>query len=108
MPALTQTKSEIPGDVYYTAVLGLKVSLFDVSNVSDPKEISSVVIGDRGTTSDALADPKAILFDASRNLLVLPVELYLSTNSTLSIVECQQVRERLNSSSRADDAGGYF
>ena len=80
--SIDANKVEIPGDVYYTAVLGLKVSLFDVSDVSNPQEISSVVIGDSGTTSEALTDPKAILFDASRNLLVLPVELYLSTNST--------------------------
>jgi inhibitor of cysteine peptidase len=80
--SIDANKVEIPGDVYYTAVLGLKVSLFDVSNVANPKETSNIVIGDSGTTSEALTDPKAILFDASRNLLVLPVELYLSTNST--------------------------
>ena len=80
--SIDANKVEIPGDVYYTAVLGLKVSLFDVSNVANPKETSSIVIGDSGTTSEALTDPKAILFDASRNLLVLPVELYMSTNST--------------------------
>jgi uncharacterized secreted protein with C-terminal beta-propeller domain len=80
--SIDANKAEIPGDVYYTAVLGLKVSLFDVSDVTSPKEISSVVIGDSGTTSEALTDPKAILFDASRNLLVLPVELYLTTNNT--------------------------
>ncbi len=80
--SIDANKAEIPGDVYYTAVLGLKVSLFDVSNVTNPKETSSIVIGDSGTTSEALTDPKAILFDASRNLLVLPVELYISTNST--------------------------
>lgn len=75
-------QAEIPGDVYYTAVLGLKVSLFDVSDVSNPKEISSIVIGASGTTSEALTDPKAILFDASLNLLVLPVELYVPSNAT--------------------------
>jgi uncharacterized secreted protein with C-terminal beta-propeller domain len=80
--SIDANKVETPGDVYYTAVLGLKVSLFDVSNVANPKETSSIVIGDSGTTSEALTDPKAILFDASRNLLVLPVELYISTNST--------------------------
>ena len=37
--------AEITGDVYYTAVQGLKVSLFDVSDVANPTEISSVVIG---------------------------------------------------------------
>jgi uncharacterized secreted protein with C-terminal beta-propeller domain len=77
-------KVHIAGDVYYTAVLGLKVSLFDVSNVASPKEMSNIVIGDSGTTSEALTDPKAILFDASRNLLVLPVELYLSSSTSAS------------------------
>jgi uncharacterized secreted protein with C-terminal beta-propeller domain len=75
-------KVHIAGDVYYTAVLGFKVSLFDVTNVANPKEMSKVVIGDAGTTSEALTDPKAILFDASRNLLVLPIELYLNSNPT--------------------------
>jgi inhibitor of cysteine peptidase len=75
-------KVHIQGDVYYTAILGLKVSLFDVSDVANPKENSKIVIGDTGTTSEALTDPKAILFDASRNLLVLPVELYLKSSST--------------------------
>ncbi|HTY75532.1 MAG TPA: beta-propeller domain-containing protein [Candidatus Nanoarchaeia archaeon] len=75
---------ETPGDVYYTAVQGLKISLFDVSDVRNPKELSSVVIGDRGTTSEALSDPKALLFDPSRNLLVLPVELYMNISSSTS------------------------
>lgn len=56
---------------------GLKLSLFDVSNVNDPKQLSMYVIGDRGTSSPVLDDPKAFLFDKSRNLLVIPVELYL-------------------------------
>jgi uncharacterized secreted protein with C-terminal beta-propeller domain len=77
-------KAEEPGAVYYTAVLGLKVSLFDVTDVANPKEISSYVIGDQGTTSEVLNDPKALLLDPSLNLLVLPVDLYLATNSTSS------------------------
>jgi uncharacterized secreted protein with C-terminal beta-propeller domain len=71
-----------PGAVYYTAILGLKVALFDVSDVAHPQEISKVVIGDRGTTSEAQYDAKAILFDAQRNLLVLPVDLYQLVNSS--------------------------
>ncbi len=61
---------------------GLKLSLFDVSNINAPKEISKLIIGDRGTNSEALYDPKAFLFDKSRNLLVIPVELYLLSAST--------------------------
>jgi uncharacterized secreted protein with C-terminal beta-propeller domain len=71
--------------IYYTAVLGLKVSLFDVSDVTNPQEISKVVIGDRGTSSSATSDPKAILFDLNRNLLVLPVDLYVLANTSLVV-----------------------
>jgi inhibitor of cysteine peptidase len=56
---------------------GLKLSLFDVSNVNEPRQLSKTVIGDRGTDSPVLDDPKAFLFDKSRNLLVIPVQLYV-------------------------------
>ena len=53
---------------------GVKLSLFDVSDIANPKEVAKVVIGDRGSDSQALNDPKAILFDKSKNgLLVLPI-----------------------------------
>ena len=52
---------------------GLKISLFDVSNVSDPKEVGKVVIGHRGTDSPVLKDHRALLFDKGKNLLVIPV-----------------------------------
>jgi inhibitor of cysteine peptidase len=56
---------------------GLKLSLFDVSNVSDPRQMGKFVIGDRGTDSAALSNPKAFLFDQSKSLLVIPVNLAL-------------------------------
>jgi len=52
---------------------GVKISLFDVTDVSNPREISKVEIGDRGTDSPVLWDHKAFLFDKARNLLVMPV-----------------------------------
>jgi uncharacterized secreted protein with C-terminal beta-propeller domain len=52
---------------------GVKISLFDVSDVNNPVEISKYEIGDRGTDSPVLWDHKAFLFDKSRNLLVIPV-----------------------------------
>ncbi len=60
-------------NAYY---LGMKVALFDVTNVENPVELSKVEIGDRGTDSDLLNDHKALLFDASRNLLAFPVTEY--------------------------------
>jgi len=52
---------------------GVKISLFDVSDVSNPVELAKYEIGDRGTDSPLLRDHKALLFDRSRNLLVIPV-----------------------------------
>jgi uncharacterized secreted protein with C-terminal beta-propeller domain len=54
---------------------GVKISLFDVTNVGKPKELSKIIIGDRGTNSDALFDPHAFLFSKDKNLLVIPIQL---------------------------------
>lgn len=54
---------------------GMKIAIFDVSDVANPKEMHKVEIGDRGTDSYALQDHKAFLFDRARNLMVLPVLL---------------------------------
>jgi uncharacterized secreted protein with C-terminal beta-propeller domain len=59
---------------------GVKVSLFDVSDPTKPSETAKYVIGDRGSDSLALRDSKAILLDAGKNLLVLPVTVSLSPN----------------------------
>ena len=55
---------------------GLKIALFDVSDFDNPKVVSQVIIGDRGTDSPVLYDHKAFLFDKEKELLVLPVNLY--------------------------------
>ncbi len=52
---------------------GIKISVFDVSNVSNPIQLSKYVIGDRGSDSPVLTDHKAFLFDKTKNLLVIPV-----------------------------------
>jgi len=52
---------------------GVKISLFDVSDVRNPEEVDKEIIGHRGTDSPVLWDHKAFLFDKSRNLLVIPV-----------------------------------
>jgi inhibitor of cysteine peptidase len=54
---------------------GLKIALFDVSDVSQPKEKFKEVIGDRGTSSELLNNHKALLFSKEKGLLSFPVEL---------------------------------
>ena len=55
---------------------GVKLSLFEVTDVNNPKEISKYIIGDRGTYSPTQNDPHAFLFSLSKNLLVIPIKLY--------------------------------
>ncbi len=59
---------------------GLKLSLFDISNPASPKEVNSLVIGKRGTGSEALYDHHAFTWlpaSAGRPArLAVPVEMY--------------------------------
>lgn len=52
---------------------GVKLALFDVSDVKNPKELDKYEIGEAGTDSEALRDHKAFLFDKEKNVLVIPV-----------------------------------
>ena len=61
--------------VYYTAIQGVKLALFDVSDVENPIEVYKEVIGDRGTESLAAQNHKAFLFDKEKGLLVIPITL---------------------------------
>jgi len=55
---------------------GVKVALFDVSDVSNPKLVDDYLIGDSGTDSDVLWDHKALLFDREKDVLSIPVASY--------------------------------
>ena len=55
------------------SVKGVKLALFDVSDVKAPKQLDKYEIGDSGTDSEALHEHKAFLFDKKKNLLVIPV-----------------------------------
>lgn len=57
-------------------VVGMKMALFDVSNVNSPVQISSVVIGDSRITSAILTNPKALLFSKEKSLIAIPVNNY--------------------------------
>jgi len=52
---------------------GVKLALFDVSDVKSPKQLAKYEIGESGTDSEALREHKAFLFDKKKNLLVIPV-----------------------------------
>ena len=55
---------------------GMKMALFDVSDINNPKEIAKTTIGDNRAASAILSNPKALLFSKERNLLAIPVNNY--------------------------------
>lgn len=63
------------GDSGFAWYQGIKVSLFDVSNMTNPLQVSKYVIGDRGSDTPVLYDHKAFLFSEERHLLVMPVSV---------------------------------
>ncbi|TGE35653.1 hypothetical protein E4K67_24310 [Desulfosporosinus fructosivorans] len=54
---------------------GLKLAVFDVTDVAHPVEMFKTTIGDRGTDSEVLRNHKALLFDKERGILSFPVTL---------------------------------
>lgn len=54
-------------------VQGVKISLFDVSDIENPEEIGKYEVSEKWSNSEATYDHKAVLFDKERNLLVIPV-----------------------------------
>jgi inhibitor of cysteine peptidase len=82
------------------SVKGVKVALFDVSDVTNPKQIDAIEIGTAGSDSEALQDHKAFLFDKEKNLLVIPVrevkESYTYDNMPCRVgVACYPYRQRV-------------
>ncbi len=62
------------GDV--SIPLGLKMALFDVSDMNSPQELYSVKIGDKGTNTPLTYDAKSLYWDAEKKLFGFPVDLH--------------------------------
>jgi hypothetical protein len=61
---------------------GLKLSLFDFSDLQNPKELSGYVIGDASSNSFALDDAQALYNSVADSVISVPVSLY--DNGSLS------------------------
>ena len=69
---------DLDGKVISTraVVTGMKMSLFDVSDIKNPKQLSKTTIGDSRTVSAILSNPKALLFSKEKELIAIPVNNY--------------------------------
>ncbi len=54
--------------------LGLKLSMFDVSDPANPVELHTLIIGDRGTQSEVTWNHKAFLVDSENGLFGMPIQ----------------------------------
>lgn len=61
---------EIKGQAYYQ---GIKIAMFDVSDVANPVQKFSEIIGGRGTESEILHNHKALLFSREKGIMAFPV-----------------------------------
>jgi inhibitor of cysteine peptidase len=59
---------------------GVKISLFDVSDMSNPKEKFTEIIGGRGTYSPLNHDHKALLFNKNKDLFAFPISVYRNSD----------------------------
>ncbi|MEX0861132.1 beta-propeller domain-containing protein [Nitrosopumilus sp.] len=53
--------------------LGIKIALFNVADVNNPKVTDDIVVGDSSTQSEALYNHKAFFFDKTRGILSIPI-----------------------------------
>lgn len=61
-----------------TVITGMKMALFDITDVNNPKELYMTKIGDKNTYSSILTNHKALLFSKERGNLGIPVNNYSS------------------------------
>jgi len=52
---------------------GVKIALFDVRDVNNPRLIESLVIGEKGSDSAVLSDHRAFLLDKEKDIMAIPI-----------------------------------
>lgn len=70
--------------------MGIKVDLYDVSDITKPKQKYSQVYGGAGSSSDALWNPRALVWDDARKVLLLPAQLMDQNQTTYQYTSAWQ------------------
>lgn len=67
---------DVKDDGQWAWMQGVQLSIFDISDMSNPQLKHKELIGTRGTDSEANHNPKAFTYFASQDLLAFPITLY--------------------------------
>ncbi len=70
----------LDGDIAYEK--GLKVSLFDIADPTRPAELSTLILGSRGSSTELSYNPRSLLFSAAKSLVAFPVLLTETTTDS--------------------------
>lgn len=54
---------------------GMKLAIFDISDLNNPKELHSIKIGGRGSSSELLNNPKVLYFNKEEGIFAFPARL---------------------------------
>ena len=92
----------------WSVITGMKMSLFDVSDVNNPKQLAQTTIGDRRTVSAVLTNPKALLFSKEKELIAIPVNNYQEDFSIEDYEESDDVAEAFYDYDKPYISEGYF
>lgn len=55
--------------------VGMKLAIFDISDLNNPKELHSIKIGGRGSSSELLNNPKVLYFNKEEGIFAFPAIL---------------------------------
>jgi uncharacterized secreted protein with C-terminal beta-propeller domain len=110
MDSTETTRRDSTGRVTSTSsrITGMKMALFDVTNVLNPKQISEVKIGDTRTTSAILTNHKALLFSKEKELIAIPVNNY---QEDFEVTSTDNIEDAIDYYSRYNEqyvSEGYF
>ncbi len=63
---------------WWTQNAGIKIDLYNVVDIKNPKREASLTLGDAGSSSEVLNNPRAFVWYKEKNLLLLPATIMTS------------------------------
>jgi uncharacterized secreted protein with C-terminal beta-propeller domain len=89
-------------------ITGMKMAVFDVTDVRNPKEMFVQKIGDSYTYSSILKNHKALLFSKEKQLIAIPINNY---KEEISLTKTDNIQTIINNTDRITQkslANGYI
>ncbi len=70
---------------------GLKIDLYNVADVKNPKQEGTLTLGDNGSSSEVLTNPRAFVWYKEKNLLLLPAQIQYSAHDPVDTYRAKSI-----------------